>query len=172
MSRELFELHLPIARSIAEVFARRVPASIDPSDLLSAAMVGLWEAASRNPGHENFIGYAKTRISGAVIDELRRQNWTSRGMLQRRDLVNLVLIDEFKDLDNYAGYSTPSIAERVVETAEMLERLKELPKRTQRLVRMLLCGERQVDIARKLGLSEPRIYQLLTEVRARMRGCA
>lgn len=74
-SREdLVAKHLAMARRIALRVARRVPDCHNQDDLVSAAMVGLAEAADRFSGQpdDSFIAFAEKRIRGAVLDELRR----------------------------------------------------------------------------------------------------
>lgn len=79
--------HLEMARRIARRVARRTPEWVREEDLVSAAMVGLAEAAERFDGArgEPFVAFAERRIRGAVLDELRRgdllprrQRWTAR----------------------------------------------------------------------------------------------
>ncbi|MFO0729311.1 MAG: FliA/WhiG family RNA polymerase sigma factor [Myxococcota bacterium] len=66
--------HTAMARRIALRVARRTPDWVSPEDLVSAAMVGLAEAAERYDvaRAEPFVGFAEKRIRGAVLDELRR----------------------------------------------------------------------------------------------------
>jgi RNA polymerase sigma factor for flagellar operon FliA len=66
--------HLEMARRIALRVARRVPEWLSQDDLISAATIGLLEAAERydESRGEPFIAFAEKRIRGAVLDELRR----------------------------------------------------------------------------------------------------
>jgi RNA polymerase sigma factor for flagellar operon FliA len=70
----------PMARRVALRVARRTPSWISADDLISAAMVGLAEAAERFDAHrgEPFIAFATKRVRGAVLDELRRGDPLSR----------------------------------------------------------------------------------------------
>ena len=70
----------PMARRVALRVARRTPGWIASEDLVSAAMVGLAEAAERYDATrgEPFIGFATKRVRGAVLDELRRGDPLSR----------------------------------------------------------------------------------------------
>jgi len=65
-----------MARRIALRIARGTPRWISSEDLVSAAMVGLVEAADRydTARSEPFVGFAEKRIRGAVLDELRRSD--------------------------------------------------------------------------------------------------
>src|ERR1700737_3603754 len=78
--QELFENHLPLVRSIVERMKRKLPSNVDTEDLYSIGVTGL-VAAARNYrlSHERtFAAYAAIRISGAILDELRRTDWMSR----------------------------------------------------------------------------------------------
>jgi RNA polymerase sigma factor for flagellar operon FliA len=72
--------HLDVARRIAIRVSRRVPDNIRQEDLISAAMVGLAEAAERFEADRGqpFVAFAEKRIRGAVLDELRRGDVMSR----------------------------------------------------------------------------------------------
>ena len=68
--------HLPLVRSIAVRVHANMPRHIELSDLIQAGIMGLSDAASRfDPAKEvAFPSYAKHRIQGSILDELRRAN--------------------------------------------------------------------------------------------------
>lgn len=80
-SREdLIQLGLPIVRRMAFRMARRLPSHIEVNDLIGAGTEGLLRAvasfdAERYP---QFEPYAKTRIRGAILDELRANDSLTR----------------------------------------------------------------------------------------------
>jgi RNA polymerase sigma factor for flagellar operon FliA len=76
----LISEHAEMARRIALKIARRTPAWVSADDLVSAAMVGLAEAADRFDAArgEPFVAFAAKRIRGEVLDELRRGDRLSR----------------------------------------------------------------------------------------------
>ena len=79
--QRLLENHLPRVRSIVERIRQRLPNTIEADDLYSIGVTGL-VAAARNyhPDQERSFGsYANTRIEGAILDELRRMDYMSRG---------------------------------------------------------------------------------------------
>ena len=78
--QDLLENHLPLVRSIVERMRRKLPSNVETEDLYSIGVTGL-VAAARNyrPSQERtFAAYAAIRISGAILDELRRTDWMSR----------------------------------------------------------------------------------------------
>jgi RNA polymerase sigma factor for flagellar operon FliA len=67
---------------VAKHLARRLPPSTDLSELVSAGALGLLEAAARfdpNRG-ESFEAFARIRIQGAMLDDIRVRDTMSRDM--------------------------------------------------------------------------------------------
>ncbi len=76
----LIERHYPLVRYIAERLLQTLPKSIELDDLVSAGLFGLMDAirgfdASRGI---KFKTYCSTRIRGAILDQLRSQDWVPR----------------------------------------------------------------------------------------------
>jgi RNA polymerase sigma factor FliA len=67
---------------VAKSLARRLPPSTELGDLLSAGALGLIEAANRfDPERgESFEAFAKIRIRGAMLDDIRLRDTMSRDM--------------------------------------------------------------------------------------------
>jgi RNA polymerase sigma factor for flagellar operon FliA len=74
--------YAPMVRYIASRKARELPAHCDVDDLASAGLVALLEAVDRfDPAKgASFEQYAWTRVAGALVDELRKQDWASRSV--------------------------------------------------------------------------------------------
>jgi RNA polymerase sigma factor FliA len=74
--------YAPMVRYIASRKVRELPAHCDIDDLSSAGLVALMEAVDRfDPAKgANFEQYAWTRVAGALLDELRKQDWASRSV--------------------------------------------------------------------------------------------
>lgn len=79
---ELIEQYAPLVKRIAHHLQARLPVSVLFDDLLQAGMIGLLEAARNyDPGKgASFETYAGIRIRGAIIDEVRRGDWTPRSV--------------------------------------------------------------------------------------------
>lgn len=75
-----FASHMHLVLSIVADFMRRVPRSVQREDLVAAGSVGLLHAlrSKRHTCPEMLAAYARIRIRGAVIDELRRHDWSPR----------------------------------------------------------------------------------------------
>ena len=74
--------YAPMVRYIASRKLRELPAHCDLDDLSSAGLVALLEAIDRfDPARgASFEQYAWTRVAGALVDELRKQDWASRSV--------------------------------------------------------------------------------------------
>lgn len=74
--------HTELVRRIAHHLAARLPPGVDVDDLIQAGMIGLIEAGRqyRGDGGASFDTFASFRIRGAMIDELRRGDWTPRSV--------------------------------------------------------------------------------------------
>ena len=76
----LVETHFPLVKYIAERLLQTLPRSIELGDLISAGTFGLMDAIR---GFDlkrgiKFKTYCSTRIRGAILDELRSQDWVPR----------------------------------------------------------------------------------------------
>jgi RNA polymerase sigma factor for flagellar operon FliA len=76
----LIECYLPLVGSILNRLGGTLPDEVDREDLYSAGLVGLLGALRKfNPTTGvPFDTYARQRIRGAMLDELRRTDWVPR----------------------------------------------------------------------------------------------
>ncbi|MDX6504417.1 MAG: polymerase sigma factor FliA [Gaiellaceae bacterium] len=74
--------YTPMVRYLAAKKIRELPAHCELDDLASAGLVALIEAVDRFEPLKGatFEQYAWTRVSGAIRDDLRRQDWASRSV--------------------------------------------------------------------------------------------
>jgi RNA polymerase sigma factor for flagellar operon FliA len=82
---QLVESYQPLVREIVRRFERRLPKSVDRDDLAIAANVGLMaaiEGFDRNRG-VRFEAYCELRVRGALLDEMRSQDWLPRPLRAR-----------------------------------------------------------------------------------------
>jgi RNA polymerase sigma factor for flagellar operon FliA len=70
----------PLVRKMAYHLATRLPASVQIDDIIQAGLIGLMDAANRFEESQGnrFETYATQRIRGAMIDELRQNDWLPR----------------------------------------------------------------------------------------------
>jgi RNA polymerase sigma factor for flagellar operon FliA len=75
-----------LVRGVAVKMAGGLPAHVEVADLVQSGMFGLMDAVERfDPEREvRFESYAAQRIRGAMLDELRAQDWVPRSVRGRR----------------------------------------------------------------------------------------
>ena len=74
--------YAPLIKFIAQKIAVRLPSNIELDDLISSGVIGLMDAIDKyDPTRDNkFKTYAEFRIRGAILDELRSQDWVPRSV--------------------------------------------------------------------------------------------
>lgn len=72
--------HAPLVKRIAYHLMAKLPPSVQVDDLIQVGMMGLLEAAGNfdNTQGAQFETYAAQRIRGAMLDELRQNDWLPR----------------------------------------------------------------------------------------------
>jgi len=83
----------PLVKRIAYHLMGRLPANVQLDDMVQAGMIGLFEAlkAYDTSRGASFETYARIRIQGAMIDEVRRCDWTPRSVYKKsRELAEAV----------------------------------------------------------------------------------
>ena len=86
---DIVERHAPLVKRIAYHLMTRLPASVQLEDLVQAGMIGLLEA-SRNYDETqgaSFETYAGIRIRGAMLDEIRKNDWAPRSVHRKSRMV-------------------------------------------------------------------------------------
>jgi RNA polymerase sigma factor for flagellar operon FliA len=76
------ESYLPLVKRIAYHLKGRLPDSVFVDDLVQSGIIGLIEAMQKfNPNQgASFETYAGIRIRGAMLDEIRKGDWTPRSV--------------------------------------------------------------------------------------------
>ncbi len=77
--------YAPLIKYIAQKIAARLPANIELDDLISSGVIGLMDAIEKyDASRDNkFKTYAEFRIRGAILDELRAQDWVPRSVREK-----------------------------------------------------------------------------------------
>src|SRR5438270_13728906 len=77
--------YAPLIKFIAQKIAVRLPSNIEFDDLVSSGVIGLMDAIDKyDPSRDNkFKTYAEFRIRGAILDELRAQDWVPRSVREK-----------------------------------------------------------------------------------------
>lgn len=79
---------LPFIKYTAYRLSRRLPPQLSVNDLISAGIVGLLDALRRyEEGRVKLNTFVEHRIRGAMLDELRSQDWVPRSMKKKIDAI-------------------------------------------------------------------------------------
>jgi len=77
----LIRQYQPLVRKLAHHMMAKLPANVQVDDLIQVGLIGLSEALTRFEATQGvqFETFATQRIRGAMLDELRENDWVSRG---------------------------------------------------------------------------------------------
>ena len=92
--------YAPLVKRIAHHLMGRLPASVQVEDLIQAGMLGLLDASRNFDGSHgaSFETYAGTRIRGAMLDEVRRADWTPRSVHRKaREAADAIRVIENRE---------------------------------------------------------------------------
>ena len=98
---ELVMRYAPLVKRIAYHLKARLPATVLVDDLLQAGMIGLLEASKKYDANQgaSFETYAGIRIRGAMLDELRRNDWAPKSVHRKvRDITAAI-----REIENREG---------------------------------------------------------------------
>ncbi|MCF6345344.1 MAG: RNA polymerase sigma factor FliA [Thiomicrorhabdus sp.] len=84
------EQYLPLVKRIAYHLKGRLPDSVFVDDLIQSGIVGLMEAMQKFNSNQgaSFETYAGIRIRGAMLDEIRKGDWTPRSVYRKSRAVS------------------------------------------------------------------------------------
>ena len=110
----LLEQHTVLVKRIAYHLLARLPSSVIVDDLIQSGMIGLLEAANNFDSSKgaSFETFAGIRIRGAMLDEIRRGDWTPRSVHKNSRMVS----EAIKTLEAELGRDVTDI-----EVAEKLD---------------------------------------------------
>ena len=118
------EDHLPLVWRVAKQVARRLPSSVDASELVGAGTLGLVDAFARyEPSRcDRFGAYAEIRIRGAILDQLREMDWMPRSARTKSKRME----SERHRLNNALGRAPDAseLAEALNVTVAAMERMR------------------------------------------------
>ena len=177
LSAQLLRQYEPLVHKIAGGFQRKLPRNILREDLIAAGMSGLWDAIRRHPDGptESFEWYVRVRIRGAILDELRAQDWLSRRARATAAAATgtdayvpppaVVRFDDVSEWEQNRCLAASSDGEAAVAAKfarqALIKALEQLPERERHIVSQHYFGDVKFrDLGAELGVSEPRISQL------------
>jgi len=95
------EQYTPLVKRIAYHLMSRLPPSVQQDDLIQAGLIGLLEALRNYDASQgaSFQTYARIRIRGAMLDEIRKNDWAPRSVHRKARMVSEVV----RGIENKAG---------------------------------------------------------------------
>jgi RNA polymerase sigma factor FliA len=104
--------YAPLIKFIAQKIATRLPSNIELDDLISSGVIGLMDAIDKyDPTRDNkFKTYAEFRIRGAILDELRAQDWVPRSIRDKAKLLDRTMVQLEAELGRLATDEEISVA--------------------------------------------------------------
>jgi len=178
---EALKGYLPLVYKLVRQLSRGLPANVERDDLLAAGLFGLIDSIRRNGGSEGeaFAGYARMRIRGAIVDELRAQDWLSRrareSVSATGDSASFVSMDDMTPAEesSHLAYGMDP-AEALIACSErraLASAIARLPERERLVVgKYYFEGAKLKEIGAELGVSEPRVSQLHARALGLLRG--
>ncbi len=174
--------YTPLVHKIVGGFQRRLPRNVLREDLIAAGMAGLWDAIRRHgeKKDEGFEWYVRVRVRGAILDELRAQDWLSRRARRAAAATGDSLPPRVVRLDDVGEWEQnrclATLPEAEAELSEQLVRdhlqkaVETLPERERLIVSEHYFNHVKFkSLGERLGVSEPRISQLHSRAMQRLR---
>lgn len=114
---------MPLVELVVQRMTPQVPSFMTKEDMISAAMVGLIDAANKfDPGKGvKFRTFAEYRVRGAILDEMRKLDWFSRSMRDKQNQLTQTMLR----LERRLGRS-PEEEEMAVEMTLTLDEYHDL----------------------------------------------
>ncbi len=104
---ELVVRHADLVKRIAYHLVSRMPPNVEVDDLIQAGMLGLLDAAKHYSAAKgaNFETYAGIRVRGAMLDEVRKSDWTPRSV--HRNMREMA--EAMRSLENELGHEAKPV---------------------------------------------------------------
>ncbi len=98
---ELVQKYSTLVKRIAYHLMGRLPPTVQADDLIQSGMIGLLEAARNYDESQgaSFETYAGIRVRGAMLDEIRKNDWVPRSVHKKTRMVAEVV----REIENRTG---------------------------------------------------------------------
>ncbi|KAF7599963.1 MAG: RNA polymerase sigma factor FliA [Candidatus Dactylopiibacterium carminicum] len=173
--------YLPLVKRVVRQLASQTGGAIDRQDMEQIGLLGLLDCLRRyGTPDEKFGAYAQLRVRGAILDELRRQDWRPRSVRQESHRLRDAIRDLARRLGHepgeaevqqhlglsaeaYQAYLMAENAEALASFDEMIQILGEQASE-QPTPETQLMRRRSIEQAlRRLDEREQRVIQLYYE---------
>jgi RNA polymerase sigma factor for flagellar operon FliA len=91
---QLIRENMPLVELVVQRMVPQVPSFMTKEDMISAAMVGLIDAANKFDPTKGvkFKTFAEYRVRGAILDEMRKLDWFSRSMRDKQNQLTQTML--------------------------------------------------------------------------------
>jgi len=174
--------HVPLVKRIVRQLSSQVAGAMDRDDMQQIGLLGLLDALRRyGEPDAKFVSYASMRVRGAILDELRRQDWRPRAVRQEthrvrdgvRELSRVLgreptQAEILKELQltpaAYHEFQLADSAERLAHFDELVQELPDTNAERRNSPEAQLFARRSIEEAlRALDEREQRVVQLYYE---------
>lgn len=95
LRNKLMQKYLGVVHYVVNKLFKSIPPNMERDDLVNIGVIGLGEALDRyNPYFGiKFETYAIPRVKGAIIDELRKQDWVPRSLRSKSTKIRRIIED-------------------------------------------------------------------------------
>jgi len=147
---ELILQHYPMVRRVAYRMVSRYPSCIEADDLVTIGTLGLIDAVDKfeESRSVSFSAYARIRVQGAILDELRKADWVPRSVRNRFSRIQ----ETRRSLKETLGRD-PTEEEVAKDLSVPVERLREMIQGST--VRTLVSMEEGSEEEEKVGATLP-----------------
>lgn len=182
--------YAPLVKRIVRQLSAQASAVMDREDMEQIGLMGLLEALRRyGQPDESFGAFAALRVRGAILDELRRQDWRPRSVRQDSHRVRDALRALTRKLGHepseaevlhhlklspkeWSAYQQAEVAEELASFDEMLAELSELPSETRSPEAQLMVTRSIAQALQSLDEREQKVIQLYYEFDASLKEIA
>ena len=179
--QRLLLAHAPLVKRVVRQLGAQVGGAIDRDDMEQIGLMGLLEALRRyGEPDERFVGFAMLRIRGAILDELRRQDWRPRTVRQQSHKLRDGLRELTRKLgrepleaeaiaalgvtaEAFQAYLLDESAEELASFDEMLAQMHDVPSEAQSPEALLMTRRTLEKALLTLDEREQRIVQMVYE---------
>ncbi len=184
---ELLIQYVGLVDSVVGQLKRRLPSHVRADDLRASALEGLWKAIRGFSTEQKvpFESYARMKIRGAVLDELRRNDEMTRTRRQQfklaqnaytthQNVVQTVSLDENDRMEwlvDDSSLSPEMAAELSSQISDINQALSKLSEQ-EKLVLALVFNEdlNLTEAAEVLSLSRSRVSAIYNQALKRLKG--
>jgi len=173
--------HAPLVKRVVRQLGSQIGGAIDREDMEQIGLMGLLEALRRyGEPDERFVGFAMLRIRGAILDELRRQDWRPRTVRQQSHKLRDGLRELTRNIgrepteaeaiealgvtaEAFQAYLLDESAEALASFDEMLAEMHDVPSDVQSPEAQLMTRRTLEKALMALDEREQRVVQMVYE---------